>query len=76
METDNSKAHSSSGAEHISIESAQSEQGTSVMGVYISSDPETVRKLKMLFEESGISLEKAFAEMVDKLMASGKYKEE
>ncbi len=42
----------------------------------MSSDPEGIRRLQMLFDEDGISLEKAFAEMVDKFKESGKYPEE
>ncbi len=61
---------------YASSRKAQSEQGTTVQGIYMSSDPEGIRRLQMLFDEDGISLEKVFAEMVDKLKESGKYPEE
>ena len=61
---------------YASSRKAQSEQGTTVQGIYMSSDPEGIRRFQMLFDVDGISLEKAFAEMVDKFKESGKYPEE
>ena len=56
---------------YVSSKEAQSEQETSVQGIYMSSDPEAVHRLQMLFEKDGISLEKVFAEMIDRLKEKG-----
>lgn len=55
----------------VSSKEAQSEQGTSVQGIYMSSDPEAIHRLQMLFEKDGISLEKVFADMLDRLKEKG-----
>lgn len=56
---------------YVSSKEAQSDQGTSVQGIYVSSDPKAVHRLQMLFEDDGISLEKVFAEMIDRLKERG-----